>query len=84
VFGVVLSAAVSLQAAQSASSTRKIALRHDPDDDELIVNRNWHPLVVPLHKHQLVALVSQGIWDVPGCRVADTMSQWWYLCGCRI
>jgi hypothetical protein len=83
VSGVVVSAALSQQAAQSARSTRKIALGNDPDDEDSLINRDWHPLVVPLHKHQVVALIFQGISDVPGCRVADTMSQRWYLWGWR-
>jgi hypothetical protein len=47
-----LSAAVSQRnAAQSARSTRTIALGNDPDGGGSLINRDWYPLVVPLHKH---------------------------------
>jgi hypothetical protein len=69
-----LSAALSQQAAQSARSTRKISLGNDPDDEDSLINRNWHPLVVPLHEHQVTILVIQRIGDIQGCHVSGTMS----------
>jgi hypothetical protein len=51
-----------------------------PDDGESFVSLNWPlPLVVPLHKHQTLALVGQGIGDIQGRNVPDKMSQWWHL-----